>query len=140
MRVPCKVKFLNPEFFYLISFLCVNFWVNAFLVLKHLCFRVPTANVRLLEISQVERSIRCVEFIYYGGRQLRQTTRGRSLFVPGGRKKRGLTFLIGEEGRDQRKFLKFGRSIQLRYRSHYYFLFSERGGGSSCFLKTARDS
>ena len=36
MRVPCKVKFLNPEFFYLISFLCVNFWVNAFFVLKHL--------------------------------------------------------------------------------------------------------
>ena len=87
-----------------------------------ICFRVSTANVRLLEISQVERSIRYVEFIHCGGRQLRKSTRGRSLFMPGVAKKGLLTFLMGEEGRDQRKFLKFGRNVQLRYRGHYFFV------------------
>ena len=53
-----------------------------------MCLHVPTANVQLLEISQVERSIRYVEFIYCGGSQLiDRAVWGRSLFVLGGSKK-----------------------------------------------------
>ena len=57
----------------------------------------------------------------------------------GGAKKGLLTFLMGEEGRDQRQFLKFGRNVQLRYGGHYFFVL-RRGMGSSCFLDIARDS
>ena len=68
-----------------------------------ICFRVSTANVRLLEISQVERSIRYVEFIHCGGRQLRKNTRGRLLFMPGVAKKGAPDIFYGRRGKGSKK-------------------------------------
>ena len=71
--------------------------------LAFISFRFPTANVRLLEIYQVERSIRFVEFIHCGGRQLRKSTRGRLLFMPGGSKKGAPDIFDGRRGKGSKK-------------------------------------
>ena len=71
--------------------------------LAFISFRFPTANVRLLEIYQVERSIRFVEFIHCGGRQLRKSTRGRSLFMQGVAKKGAPDIFDGRRGKGSKK-------------------------------------